>query len=126
MPIDFPVSHVLIEKKSGYYMGPMCWRSVSSRWCELYLSSAAARTGNTSHVATPGKLLAAGGSGGDASHLAGTSRVSMMEAGCQRFPAQAGCKSEGKFNDESNKVLKANFRNGRMKEVEHKRYRKGY
>lgn len=92
MPIDFPISHIFLERKSVYYMGPMCWRSISTHWCELYLLNAAARTGNRSHVTKPRRLLAMWGSVGDASHLAEASRVRMVEADCQRSPAQAGCK----------------------------------
>jgi len=39
-------------------MGPTCWRSISSRWWELYLFNAAARTGNRCHVPKARKLLA--------------------------------------------------------------------
>lgn len=96
-------------------MGPTCWRSIFSHWRELYLFSAAPRSGKSSHVRKPRKLLAVWGSAGDASHLAEASGVRVVEAGCQRSPAQPDCMSERKLNNHNKKVLKANFRDWGMK-----------
>lgn len=57
---------------------------------QLLLSNATAETGNSPHVTKPRKLLATWALVGDTSHLAEATQVRMVEAGCQRSPAEAG------------------------------------